>query len=34
MFSDMEKYVYSESFFNTLYDEIKHKWKKYFPWTK
>ena len=25
MFFDMEKYVYSESVFNTLYIEIKHK---------
>ena len=25
MFFDMQKYVYSESVFNTLYIEIKHK---------
>ena len=25
MFSDMEKYEYSQNLFNTLYIEIKHK---------
>ena len=31
MFFEMYRYVYSESVFNTLYIEIKHKCKKKFP---
>ena len=31
MFFDMLKYVYSESVFNTLYIEKKHKMLKKFP---
>ena len=30
MFFDTQKYVYSESAFNTLYIEIKHKCQKNF----
>ena len=28
MLFDMWKYIYSESLFNTLYAEVKHKFKK------
>ena len=31
MFFDMQKYVYSESVFNTLYSERKHKMLKKLP---
>ena len=34
MFFDMSKYVYSESLFNKLYFEIKHKYEKNFFRTK
>ena len=30
MFFDMQKYIYSESVFNTLYIETKHKFLKEF----
>ena len=30
-FFSMRKYLYSEILFNTLYNEIKHKWEKIFP---
>ena len=31
MFFDMQKFIYSESVFNTLYIEAKHKFLKEFP---
>ena len=34
MFFDMQKYLYSESVFNTLYNEIKQKYEKKFLRTK